>query len=100
MPVIKSARKKLRKDKKRQKLNESVRSAFKNLVKKARKNPTEKNIREAAKTADKAAGKGIIHKNKAARIKSSLAKLSGKTTAIRTPGKKTPVKKIKPLRKK
>ncbi|MBI2431040.1 MAG: 30S ribosomal protein S20 [Candidatus Levybacteria bacterium] len=75
MPVIKSAKKKLRKDKKRTVQNKKVRTLFTNLVKKAKKNPSEKTVQEAIKTTDKAAKKHIIHKNKASRIKSALSKL-------------------------
>lgn len=75
MPVIKSARKKLRQDKKRTVRNKKVEVLFRKLIKKARKTPTEKNIREAVVALDKAAKKNIIHKNKAARLKSNLSKL-------------------------
>lgn len=83
MPVIKSAKKKLRQDKKRTAQNKTVRNLLKNLVKKAKKKPSEKAIREASKIADKAAKKHIIHKNKAARIKSTLSKLLGAKVAKR-----------------
>jgi len=76
MPVIKSAKKKLRQDKKRTALNNKLENLFKNLVKEAKKSPTEKNIKMATSAVDKAAKKNIIHKNKAARFKSSLSKLS------------------------
>jgi small subunit ribosomal protein S20 len=75
MPVIKSAKKKLRKDKKVQKRNMLTRSVFENAIKIARKNPTAEKIRKAYSLVDKAAKSKIIHKNKAARIKSSLSKL-------------------------
>ena len=76
MPVIKSAKKKLRQDKKRTEANKRLENLFKKLVKQAKKSPTEKNIRDAISAVDKASKKHIIHKNKAARIKSALAKLS------------------------
>jgi small subunit ribosomal protein S20 len=76
MPVIKSARKKLRQDKKRTVHNKKAESLFKKLIKKAGKTPTEKNIKNAVIAVDKATKKNIIHKNKAARLKSSLSKLS------------------------
>jgi small subunit ribosomal protein S20 len=78
MPVIKSAKKKLRQDKKRTRANEKTEDLFKKLIKQAKKSPTEKNVKMAISVVDKAAKKNIIHKNKAARIKSSLSKL-GKT---------------------
>jgi small subunit ribosomal protein S20 len=84
MPVIKSAKKKLRKDRKREIVNKNLKNLFKKSIKLAEKNPSEANIKKAVKIIDKTAKKNIIHKNKAARIKSRLAKLSA--------GKKTPVK--------
>lgn len=87
MPVIKSAKKKLRQDKKR----EIVRAKFKKLLKstihKAHKQPSEELIKKAITLADKAAKHNIIHKNKAARIKSTLSKLM-----VNKPVKKTPEK--------
>lgn len=75
MPAIKSAKKKLRQDKKRQLKNKHVKDAFKLAVKKAKATPTEKTVQEAFSASDKAAKIGIIHNNKAGRIKSSLSKL-------------------------
>ena len=79
MPVTKQAKKKLRKDKKREEKNLKVKTEFKKTVKKTKSNPTPKSLTEANKVIDKAAKKGIIHKNKAARIKSRLAR-ANKTT--------------------
>ena len=76
MPVTKQARKKLRKDRKREIKNDSLRASFKKAVKNTKKSPTVKKLSEATKTIDKAAKKNIIHKNKAARLKSRLARLN------------------------
>ncbi len=73
MPVTKQAKKKLRKDKKREKENLKLKSEYKKTVKKTKKTPTPKNLSQANKVLDKAAKKGLIHKNKAARLKSRLA---------------------------
>ncbi len=78
MPVTKQARKKLRKDRKREIENDVVRASYKNVVKKTKKSPTVKRLSDAAKAIDKAAKKGILHQNKAARLKSRLAKLGSK----------------------
>ncbi len=75
MPVIKSAKKKLRKDRKREIVNKNLKNLLKKNIKLAEKNPSEASIRKAIKIIDKTAKKNIIHKNKAARIKSKLAKL-------------------------
>ena len=74
MPVIKSAIKKLRQDIKKGKSNSALKDALKKTLKKARKNPSEKLFSEISKAVDKATKNHIIHKNKAARIKSSFAK--------------------------
>lgn len=87
--MIKSAKKKLRKDRKREKHNAYYAFLLKKLIKKAKVTPTEKNIREAIKTADKIVAKKIIHKNKAARIKSKLTKLLKKKATPKTISKKT-----------
>lgn len=76
MPIIKSAQKKLRKDIKREKHNKTIKSLFKNAFKKALKKPSEEAFKTLQKVTDKAAKSGIIHKNKASRIKSKFAKLS------------------------
>ncbi|MEK7534157.1 MAG: 30S ribosomal protein S20 [Patescibacteria group bacterium] len=78
MPVIKSAKKKLRQDKKRTLQNKSIENLFKKMVKEAQKNPSEENIKKAVSVVDKMAQKNTIHKNKASRIKSTLSKLSAK----------------------
>ena len=93
MPVIKSAKKKLRKDRKKELVNKTLKTLFKKAIKLAEKNPTEANVRKAVKIIDKTAKKNIIHKNKAARLKSKLSKLiRGKKTAAKTEvtAKKTP----------
>ena len=70
MPVTKQAKKKLRKDIRREKKNSVLKSEFKKVVKSTKKSPTAKKLSEATKIIDKAAKKNIIHKNKAARLKS------------------------------
>ena len=88
MPVTKSAKKKLKKDKTRTKENKKVENLFKSAVKKAQKNKTEKVIRDAIKLVDKAVKKNIIHKNKAARLKSKLSKFPP-SRAVRSKKTKT-----------
>lgn len=100
MPVIKSAKKKLRQDKKRTSQNDKFVDAMKASVKEARKKPTAENIKKAFSATDKAAKKFVIHKNKAARLKAALAKLlapAKSEASIRpTQNKKatTPAKKV------
>lgn len=106
MPVIKSAKKKLHQDKSRTVRNAKQETVLKDAVKAAKKNPSLATVKKATSEADKAAKKHIIHKNKAARLKSSLSKLlSGKAekkaesqpTAAKKPTK--PAKKATPKKK-
>ena len=79
MANIKSAIKRARQNVKLRQHNASARSMFRTYVKNVLK-AVEAGDKEAAQAAytkaqpiiDKAAGKGLIHKNKAARIKSRL----------------------------
>ncbi len=84
MPVTKQARKKLRKDIRRERKNLELKSKLKKTLKNSRKSPTVKKLSVAAKIIDKAAKKNVIHKNKAARLKSRLARLA-KKEASQTP---------------
>lgn len=83
MANIKTAKKMILVHEKRRKRNVSVKTAIKNVFKKAVLAATDKesteeardnSYRKAASTIDKAVAKGIVHKNKAARRKSRLAK--------------------------
>lgn len=89
VPVIKSAIKKLRKDIKREKNNDLFREKLSRALKSAKKLKSSKNVKEASSLVDRAVKKNLIHKNKAARIKSGLSKLartekSAKDTKIKT----------------
>jgi small subunit ribosomal protein S20 len=97
MPVIKSAKKKLRADKKRTIQNKGVKNLVKELVKKAKASKSEKAVIEAVVAIDKATKKNIFHKNKAARFKSTLSKLLSKKESS---PKKTEEKKPKTVVKK
>ena len=101
MPVIKSAKKKLKQDRKKEKVNKLLKEGYRNALKIAQKTKTPEKIKKAVILVDKSAKKGIIHKNKAARIKSSLSKLlkKGATTAPKTE-KKIQTKKTTSKKKK
>ncbi len=80
MPIIKSAKKALKVEARRKLENDDTRAKVKNAVKglkvatvKGEKNVTEL-LSNAYKQLDLAAKKHVIHKNKAARLKSQLAK--------------------------
>lgn len=72
MPIIKSAIKKVRKDKLRTARNKKRENNFKSLLKKARNSKTPKDIQAAFSALDKAAKVKLIHPNKASRLKSRL----------------------------
>ncbi|MFH5804836.1 30S ribosomal protein S20 [Alienimonas sp. DA493] len=80
MPNSPSAKKALRKSQKRRLVNRSNRSALRTDLKKARvaveEQPAEAadDVKKAMRHLDISAGRGLIHKNKAARLKSRLAK--------------------------
>ena len=74
MPNIRSAKKWARASEKRRERNLAVKSGLKTAFKKAADSPTAANVNAAASSYDKAAARGIIHKNKANRKKSRLAK--------------------------
>lgn len=74
MPIIRSAIKKVRKDKVRTARNKKRELALKSLIKKARVNKTPKNLQAVFSALDKAAKVHLIHPNKAARLKSRLSK--------------------------
>lgn len=75
-----SARKRIRQNEKRRLRNRGVRSAVRSSVKSAREALGGKDadvgatVREAIRAIDRAVTKGILHRNTAARRKSSLAR--------------------------
>lgn len=97
MPIIKSAKKRVKTTKKatvrNAKTKRSLRSALKSFVKK----PSASAKSKAESTLDKAAKKGLVHKNKVARKKKQLAKAAKaagvKHTAKKAVAKKAPAKK-------
>lgn len=106
MPVTKSAIKTLRKEKRKQEVNDSLRESLRESLKAAKKTKTPISVRKAISFIDKAVKKNLFHKNKAARMKSSLTKLAKgslqtkvKTTTLKTKTAtktKTPRKKASP----
>lgn len=75
MPITKRAIKKLRRDLRLTRRTAKIRLTLRTIVKTARKNPSKKNLSAAFRALDKAAKTNIVHRNKAARLKSRLAKL-------------------------
>lgn len=75
MPITKQAIKKLRHDKVRTKQTEKIRISLRRLIKSARISPSAASLAGVFTALDKAAKQHVIHKNKAARLKSRLSKL-------------------------
>ena len=74
MPNIKSAKKRVLISKAKNEANKAAKSALKTSIRKARADGADAEaIKAASVNVDKAAGKGLIHKSKAARLKSQVA---------------------------
>lgn len=71
MAHLKSAAKHLRQSRRRAVENKKIKEQMKKLIKNAK---GKKDLPALYKTIDKAAKRGIFHKNKAARLKSTLSK--------------------------
>ena len=75
MPILKSAIKKLRQSVKKRGWNVAQKVALKKLLDSFKKKPTPTAYSKLVSALDKAAKKNLIHKNKAARLKSRLSKI-------------------------
>lgn len=97
MPITKSAKKSLKVSRTKKTHNDKVKIS----LSKALKTTNEKNISQTISIIDKAAKRGIIHKNKAARMKSALCKKFGTAKLIQKSKVKKIIKKIvsKPIKK-
>ena len=77
MPKHKSAKKRVKTNLKRQNRNRAAKSTLKSTLKVLKGTPQEKQeeaTRETQSVLDKAANRGLIHRNKAARLKSRSAR--------------------------
>jgi small subunit ribosomal protein S20 len=74
MPIIKSAIKKVRKDKIRTTRNKKRTAVLKSLIKKVRTSKSAKDLQSVYSSLDKAVKVNLIHRNRAARLKSRLSK--------------------------
>lgn len=75
MPVTNQAKKKLRRDRWLMTHHARIRMSLRDAVKSMRRHPTAKALAVAFQRLDKASKRNIIHKNKAARLKSRLSRL-------------------------
>jgi small subunit ribosomal protein S20 len=74
MPIIKSAKKRVRVARRAAVRNSKTKRNLKSALKLFAKKPSTKALSEAQSTLDKAVKKGVVHKNKAARLKRQAAK--------------------------
>jgi ribosomal protein S20 len=104
MPIIKSAKKRVRTARKAATRNSKTRRGLKDALKTFTRKPAAIALSEAQSELDKAVKKGVIHKNKAARLKKRAAakakaagvkpgKAAAKKTIAKPAAKKAPAKK-------
>ena len=106
MPILANAKKALRRSKKRAIYNTRTRNKMKLAIKTLKETGDVSLLPEAYSTIDRAVKNNLLHKNKAARIKSQLSRI-GKESEVKTakptkkavkkaPAKKTSAKKAAP----
>jgi small subunit ribosomal protein S20 len=78
MPITTSAKKALRVSERKQTVNRKIKKQLKKALDEFEKRQTPESLRVAVSEIDKAVKKNLIHKNKAARMKSRLSKMLGK----------------------
>jgi small subunit ribosomal protein S20 len=104
MPLLKNAIKKMRQDKKRAEVNKGRRSSMRTSLKTALTEKTPEALNHAFSVLDKAAKSHLIHKGKADRLKSRLAKAIAKAVsdvaAVKPKTTKTAAKKKTATKKK
>ena len=93
MPVTKSAQGALKQQQRRLQENKRTKRLYKEAIKEFKKNPEEKNLSRVFSQIDRAAKKNVIHKNKAARLKTQLSKLVSRP---KTQGRKKSASKSSP----
>lgn len=97
MPVTKSAKRALRKDRRRTVINKLRKKITKQAIKTFKKTLNEKDFQKAVSLIDRLAKNKVIHKNKAARLKSRLAKLLA--TKVSQKSQSSPAKVVKKAKK-
>ncbi len=96
MPVTKTAKRALRGSKNKTQVNKILVKKLEIAIRVAKKSKNSEKVLTAVSLADRAAKKRIIHRNKAARIKSQLSRLVSVKAAPKSakgPSKKAPAKK-------
>jgi ribosomal protein S20 len=99
MPIIKSARKRVKTSNKAAVRNSKTKRSLKSALKVFAKKATPKSHAAAQSNVDKAVKKGVMHKNKAARVKKQLAAKAKAEGVKHTGAKKAVAKKAAPAKK-
>lgn len=99
MPILANAKKALRRDRRRTVSNRQVKDKMKAAIKTLRESSDAKLIPTAFQTIDRAVKKNLIHKNKAAHLKSQISKLAGATPAPKAASKAKSTSKSKSTKK-
>lgn len=95
MPVTKTAKRALRGSKRKTLVNKALVSQLEIAIRVAQKSKKDADVKKAVSLADRAKKKRVFHKNKIARIKSALSKL----TASKSNSETKTIKKKKPPKK-
>jgi len=96
MPIIKSAKKRVRLTRRAAVRNSKTKRNLRTALKSFAKKPSTQSLSSAQSNLDKAVKKGVVHKNKAARLKkraAAKAKAAGVKPAKTTAKKAAPAKK-------
>lgn len=103
MPIIKSAKKRVKQTRKATVRNAKTKRSLRTAIKAFISKPSAANHSAAQSNLDKAAKKGLVHKNKVARKKRQLAaaakKAGVKPAASKKAATKAPAKKAVPAKK-
>lgn len=75
MPLLKNAKKALRSSKRKAIVNSRVKSRMKTAMDAVKASASQETVSEAYSRIDRAVKQNLIHKNKAARLKSQVSKL-------------------------
>jgi small subunit ribosomal protein S20 len=89
MPILQNAKKALRVSKRKAAVNRPVRSRLKTAVDAVKKKAKNSSLSSAFSAIDKAVKRNVIHRKKAARLKSQLAKTGVEAAPKAAPAKKT-----------
>ena len=81
MPILSSAKKALRQEKRRTLINKIIKTKAKTAIDAQRRQPAAESLSQAFSAIDKAVKKNVFHKNKGARLKSRLSKLLVKSNS-------------------